>query len=433
VAEGRGRVIDRQGEQWTAVLRSLVQLSEAGEEGVQRWVADRLRELGCEVSVLRYSPRDVTPGYELEADMTDPAERIAVVGRLQGTGKGRSLLVFAHPDSEPVRDGEGWRYAPFAGTIADGRLFGWGVADDLAGVAAMLCGFEAVQVAALELAGGLTIASTPSKRDARGIVAVLDRGYSADASVYLHPAESGKGFRELKTVTPGLLRFRITVVGRPAETEELDDTAVAHRAINPIDKAWVLYEALQSLARRRAAAVRHPALDAAAGRSTNLQIRVLRCGDEARLGRLDATCRLAGSVTFPPGEPMADVQEQIAEAMGRAAARDSWLATHPPVIEWLMGTNGAQVPVDHPLERVVCAAVASVMGRAPGEAALHAASDIRHPILHKGIPTVGLGPRAGALAATGHHDEWVDVEDYVRTVKIVAEIAARWCGSRAVV
>jgi predicted dehydrogenase len=33
-------VIDRQGEQWTAVLRSLVQLSEAGEEGVRIQLQD---------------------------------------------------------------------------------------------------------------------------------------------------------------------------------------------------------------------------------------------------------------------------------------------------------------------------------------------------------------------------------------------------------
>src|SRR5205085_6904710 len=128
----------------------------------------------------------------------DPAQHLAVVGQWLGQGKGRNLLFFAHPDGEPVAGTEQWQHDPFRGDIDQGRLYGWGVADDLLGVATMTCALDAVLAAGLAPLGSVSLASTPSKRRAQGIVAVLDRHYPADGVVYLHPAESGAGLDEIK-------------------------------------------------------------------------------------------------------------------------------------------------------------------------------------------------------------------------------------------
>lgn len=93
-----------------------------------------------------------------------------VVGTLPGAGTGQSLLFFAHPDSEPVTGIEAWQHPPFAGTIDRGRLYGWGVADDLVGVAIMLAALESVLSAGLRLKGMVILASTPSKQRAQGII-----------------------------------------------------------------------------------------------------------------------------------------------------------------------------------------------------------------------------------------------------------------------
>ena len=71
---------------------------------------------------------------------------------------------------------------------------------------------------------------------------------------------------------PGLLEFRVTVEGRAPDTSEISHTAFAHRAVNPLDKLVLIHRALQALDARRAAAVRHPALQKAIGRSTNLLV-----------------------------------------------------------------------------------------------------------------------------------------------------------------
>ena len=127
-------------------------------------------------------------------------------------------------------------------------------------------------------------------------------------------------------------------------------------------------------------------------------------------------------MTFPPTEQMPAVQQEILAALDRAATVDDWLREKPPVVEWLFGTQGVEVPEDHPLYQAVRMAVTQVTGVEPEVNPLHSASDIRNPKLFSDIPSVGIGPLAGDLTQAGGHDEWVDVEDYIRAIKICAKI-----------
>ena len=68
-----------------------------------------------------------------------------------------------------------------------------------------------------------------------GVSALLHGGLRADAAVYLHPAESGVGMREIKAFCLGQLDFRITVQGRPPPTNEISHLAFTHQATNPAD------------------------------------------------------------------------------------------------------------------------------------------------------------------------------------------------------
>jgi acetylornithine deacetylase len=293
----------------------------------------------------------------------------------------------------------------------------------------MLSGIEALLAAGHKLLGTVILASAPSKRQAQGIIAVLDEGYVADAAIYLHPAESGAGLRDIKATTSGILCFRITVPGALPDTDEPTHTPFYHLAVNPIDKAWLVYQSLQMLANRRAKEIYHPSLGMAVGRSTNLHIAYIKCGDEQQLSRVSPEAVLAGSVTFPPNEKMIDVQTQIAQAVETAANNDAWLKAHPPKLEWIMGTSGVEVPTDSPLYQTVSQSIQAVTGIEPASHSLHSASDIRNPLLHKGIPTVGFGSLAGNFTQAGNHDEWVDVEDYISMIKVVGSVILNWCGT----
>ena len=57
-----------------------------------------------------------------------------------------------------------------------------------------------------------------------------------------------------------------------------------------------------------------------------------------------------------------------------------------------------------------------------------APSGVAVPLQEATIARGGLGPLGGDLSQNGLHDEWVDVEDYRRAVKVVAEVIVGWCG-----
>jgi acetylornithine deacetylase len=345
-------------------------------------------------------------------------ERESVVATLKGRGGGRSLIFFAHPDGEPVSGLEHWVHDPFAGAVDAGRLHGWGAADDLCGVAMMVEGLRHALAAGVRPAGDIVLASTPSKRHARGVSALLHGGLTADAAVYCHPAESGVGLREVKAFCLGQLDFRLTVPGRLPDTSEISHLAFAHLAGNPVDTLMKVVDRLHAFAEQRAANLKHPLLE----RSANLLVSHLGVGRAGTHNRVAPEGVAEGALTLLPGEDMAAVQEAVEEVVRSAA---------PQVrLEWVAGISGAEVPLDSPLYRTVSGAIVAITGHAPHVNPLHTASDIRNPIVQASIPTVGLGPLAGDLSQNGRHDEWVDVEDYRRAVRVAAAIIEDWSGGR---
>jgi acetylornithine deacetylase len=423
------QAIDENRESHLEFLQKLVRAQPHGEEAVQALVAARFEELGLEVETLRLSPIQLSPDLEFAAEEAiDRTERISVVGRLRGSGSGQSLLFFGHPDGEPMTEESlaGWEHDPFGAEVDDGRVYGWGVADDLTGVAIMAEAVAAVLEVMGPPGGDILLGSTPAKRSARGILGVLNEGYHADAAVYLHPAESEVGLEDIKAITSGMLQFRIVVQGEPPETPEPGQTAFTHMAVNAIDKAGLVLGALSELGETRARSVFHPALDAAVGRSTNLLMSHVSCGEAGRTTKVPIECVIEASTTFPPNEQMLEVKQEIVDAINGVAQGDEWLRDHRPSVEWLFGTQGVEVASDHPLYRTVHEAVVRVTGVEPKVNPLHSASDIKNPKLFSNIPSVGIGPLAGGLTQAGGHDEWVDIEDYIRAIKICAMIIVDW-------
>jgi acetylornithine deacetylase len=408
----------KQTSRYIAELANLVALGESGERAIQGYVEDRFRALGGQVEVITYDPRQLTTRYEsVDPDIVAPGERCSVVANFPGTGTGCSLLVFAHPDTEPVHAQERWRHPPFQAVQNGDRIHGWGVADDLAGVAAMCCAMETVRSIPVELVGDVVLVSAPSKGHARGIVPVLDRLPPIDAGLYLHPAESGKGLAHIKTATPGILRFLVHITGRPPATLEPDHTPFAVESLNPIDLATSIALAVRRLA------------DHAQLAGLTAQLTYLAAGRQEFLHRVPVAAQAGISVAFPPSVRLAVVRAAVQDTIRDESLKHPWLAQHPPRVRWLIGTEGAAVRETAGFVRLTSAEIAEAAGCAPVCYSLHAASDIRHPILHRGIPTVGLGPRAGDLVQAGGADEWVDVGEYLQTITVTAAVILRWCGA----
>ncbi len=299
-----------------AFLQELIRLGRDGEAAVQARVADALAAIGCAVETVEYDPAAVTLKEEFATGQTlQPGQRRAVIGRLKGSGGGRSLILFAHPDGEPHGDLSRWSVDPFAGVIRDGRITGFGVADDLSGVAAMISGLALAQADGWRPAGDIIIASTPSKRHARGVAALLARMAPPDAALYLHPAESGMGMAEVKACTPGLLEFRISFAGKAPETVEPGQTAFAHRSVSAATVQAALLAALAELDAARGARIRHERIAGFVGRATNLHVSHATLGVTGKRNTIAVSGVIEGAVSMPPGERLADVQGEIAAAV----------------------------------------------------------------------------------------------------------------------
>ena len=330
------------------------------------------------------------------------------------------------PGAVQLKNTETWRHDPFAGDITDGRIHGWGVADDLAGIAIMAEAIKVIRAAGLQPKGDIIATSTPSKRHARSVTAAMQHGYIADAAIYVHPAESGVGMQEIEAICSGQFYFRVTVTGKGPDTKEPGHTAFAHLAVNALDKTILVKTALDQA---RGARVHHAGIEGVVGRATNIMVSYISCGDAARFSRIPTSCVMGAAVSFPPGEVMEKVQQEITDCITKAAQQDSWLKDHPPRLEWLSGVTGAELPANSPLFSAMSAAVSRVTGLSPFVNAMHTSSDIRVPMVQRNIPTVGFGPLCGDLTQNGGYDEWVDVEDYLRAIKVAADSALRWCGT----
>ena len=412
------------------LLGDLVAAGKGGPQAVDAVTGQAMQAAGCEVVAFEYDPRSVPMVDEFAADEAAAAspER-CLTATIAGSDGGPSLLLFAHPDTEDFRTEPVWKTDPFVASARDGRIYGWGVADDLAGIALLVQSVAVLRAAGLRPGGDVILVSSPSKKHRRGISAALHRGLSADAAIYLHPAESGRGLNEIKAFTPGQLEFIITIRGRPPDTSEPAHTAFASRAINPFDKAMIVARALQALDAERGQSVVHPKLQQAIGRSTNLMLSFCGFGAMNELTRIADECELGGAMTLMAGENLAEVMESVEAGVRAVSANDPWLSDNPPAINWLSGVSAAETPDESVLYQTV-ASVLARCGADPQVNPLHTSSDIRNPIVQKAIPTVGFGPFCGGLTMSGQANEWVDADDYLRAIAATAEIITEWCGAK---
>ena len=410
-----------------AELRALVRVAEEDSEAVQTYVGRQLAAAGAVVDDVRYRPRDVVVDYELGAPSPIEGDARYVVGTFGSGSDG--VLFWAHSDSEPV-DPEGWTRPLFDAVVESGRMYGWGIGDDLVGVAMMLAVARLQREHAFLGSGSVSFASVPSKRRAQAIIHALDRGYGGAGTVYLHPAESGVGLGEIKAIASGLLRFRVRVFGRPPETLEPGHTVFLHTGVDPVPIAADLIQAFAQWGEERAARVHYPPVHDAIGRSTNVHVSHIQAGRPDRLSKVPPFVDLSFSCTFPPTERLASVQAEVSSVIDEVGTGHAWLRERPCEVTWLVGIQGAETPLASAVYQSTFRAIVEATGREPHVNTLHAASDIRNPVLHKGIPTVGIGPLVGGLTVSGGVDEWADVDDYVRGVEVVARVAADFARER---
>jgi len=418
------KAVDQHRDEAISFLRELVRVpSVFGNEGAAQKVVERkLRDMNLSVSLFEPNIDEIKnhPEYTpIEAsEMKGYGGRPNVVGRLEGSGGGRSIILTGHIDHIPVGPVEEWKHDPFGGEIEVGKMYGRGVADDKGGIATNIIALDSILKSDIKLEGDLTVISPIEEEEggSGGNLACVIRGHRADGAIYSHPLD--RGLKEVFLACAGLLCFKIRVVGKMVHGHR------AHIGVNAIEKATKIIQALRDLDDYRARTVRFDLFDKFIGRSTNLHVGVIRGGSSPHV--VPYECEMQGRVSFTPNERMTDIKKQIEDHIRKASQDDAWLSDHPPTVDWIGFTaNPAMTDPSQPIAQIAKESIRTVTGHEPTFVGVPDGSDMRHFILYGKTPTVMIGPRGGGIHAT---DEWLDIDEYITAVKALSVLILNWCG-----
>ena len=168
------------------------------EHGVADYFARQMRAIDLEVEM-----------YEVSDPYGSPKTSRQPVGRLRGTGGGRSLMFEGHMDHVPLVGT--WTRDPFSGDFEDGLIHGRGGQDDKGGIVSAIAAAAALKRAGVRLRGDVVICPVMGhKSGGIGVKDLIARGILTDYAV--NTENSGNG---LATVTVGVIKVRIVARALP--------------------------------------------------------------------------------------------------------------------------------------------------------------------------------------------------------------------------
>jgi acetylornithine deacetylase len=337
-----------------------------------------------------------------------------IVATLKGSGGGRSLLLNGHTDVIPVGNGEGWSDNPWSATIKNGRIYGRGSCDMKSGVASHILAVEFLTAAGLRPKGDVYINVVVDEEvSGHGTLDTVIRGYKADAGISGETSDLA-----VQPACIGRIWFEIEIHGKPAGIQK------RYEGISGIDLGNKIVKAVADLEAKRVATVTHPlypnALD-----TLPCIIGSFSAGNYP--SAFPVNCLLKGSIGTVPGEDHEGVKRSLVEQVARAAAQDPWMSQHPPKVRFVgYDAEASEIPRDHPIVATVCKSYKEITGKDPEISGRQGAADTRFLNRYCDTPTVIFGP--GSTAVMHANDEYVSIEDYLTSIKVMALSICDWCG-----
>jgi acetylornithine deacetylase len=404
-----------------------VDLSPGSEHGtnqegeLQQFVAERLASLGAEVDLFEPDAASLR-NHPMMPPWHHWAGRPITVATLAGGDDGRSLIVNGHIDVVSPGDPERWSSPPFEAEVRDGRIYGRGAVDMKGGVASAIFALEALSANGIGLDGDVIVEVVPDEETcAMGTVAVIERGYRADAGLVPEPTRL-----HLWIATRGLLHGAVVVPGRSAHAEMNQPPWPEGGGVNAIERSAPVLAALSELSADWAVrdSKAHPLL----GRP-GVQPTIIRGG--AFISNVPESCRIDLNATYLPGDADENgygsvPRNEILRAVEVAAAADDWLAEHPPAWRW--ATDYPPSEID-PGQDIVTAtrAAASSLGIEARPEGIDTTYDGALLTRLAGVPSPAFGP--GDLGRAHAPDEWVGIDELVLGARAYARAICGWCGT----
>lgn len=338
------------------------------------------------------------------ADLTN------VVGTYSPTGpaQGRSLILNGHIDVVPTGPEETWSRSPWDAPILDGWMYGRGVGDMKAGLAANLFAFDAVRAAGLAPAGTIHLQSVVEEEcTGNGSLAALQRGYTADAVVIPEPEED-----MLVRANVGVIWFRVRVSGQPTHVREMSS------GFNAIEAAYPVMEALRQVQDRWNAQKDQHRYFEDLEHPINFNIGRIVGGDWP--SSVPSWCEFDVRTSLYPETSAAEAWDEIEDCL-------QGINTDAEVSAVRTGffSEGYVLEEGSAAEDTLAAAHREVTGAELQSFTTPGYLDGRVFALYGGVPALVYGPTSEAIHG---FDERVSVESVRKVTKTIALFIATWCG-----
>ncbi|WP_255198602.1 ArgE/DapE family deacylase [Halorarius litoreus] len=387
--------------------------TDGNEAPAQRWLRDRLDELGFETYEWTADPETLAahPSFPDTPDETF-ADRPSVGGVLQlGSGAGPTLVLNGHVDVVPADEGD-WTGDPFEPSWDGDRLTARGAADMKSGLAA--CVFAALELRDADLDGRVVVESVVGEEEG-GIgaaAAALSNPYpfERDACIVAEPTELTP-----VVASEGSVMLRLELTGRSAHA------AMRWRGEDVLPKFERVREAFLDLEAERCERVRHPLYE-----DYPVAWPVV-CGT-VRAGTWPSTVP-ADHVSewrlgVAPGETVAEVEREFRDRLEQVVAADDWLADHPPTLErFSVQFEPSEISPEEPIVAAVQTGMREAGLDETDPRGVTYGADARHYI-EAGIPTVLFGP--GSIDEAHYPDETIDWREVETATEVLVAAARRY-------
>ena len=339
--------------------------------------------------------------------------RINVIGTRRGGGR-RVVHLNGHIDVVPA--GDGWTVDPFGGLVRDGKIFGRGVCDMKAGIAAAVFAAEAIARARIRLPGTIEISGTVDE-ESGGFAGVAHlaqigrlRSGRTDFVVIPEPLNVDRiciGHR-------GVYWFEVTARGR------IGHGSMPFLGVSAIDGMGRLLHAIREQLMPRLAARRTdvPVVPAGARHAT-INVNGIDGGqpvDGIQTPCVADLCRAVFDRRFLIEEGFEATRDEIADLVAAVAAKSPGVRF---VVRELMVVHPTRTPDDSPLIGALDRSIRRVLGKPAALIASPGTYDHKHVARIAGVPhCVAYGP--GELELAHQPDEYCRVDDLINATKVLA-------------
>ena len=360
-------------------------------------------------------------GYDVEyivaedrPEHTAEYPRVNVVGSRRGSSGGPVVHLNGHIDVVPA--GGGWTVDPFAAVVRDGRIFGRGVCDMKAGIAAAVFAGEAIARAGVILPGAIEISGTVDE-ESGGFAGMA---HLARVGRVSHP-------RTDFVIIPEPLNVdRISIGHRGVYWSELTVRGrIAHGSmpflgISAIDRMSDVLNAVQRVLRpalsRRTTSM--PVVPDAARHAT-INVNAIDGGQHVEGSQTPCVadrCRAVFDRRFLMEEGFEAARSEIADLVDRTIGSMSGVEYE---LRDLMVVEPVRTPDDSPLIGALDRSIRRVLGTPARLVASPGTYDHKHVARIAGVQhCVAYGP--GELEVAHQPDESCRIDDLVNATKVIA-------------